>query len=110
LLRIVIGLGDPDEADDLACGLSATSVRERCVLRSARSILEEARGEFESALSSYREAADAWSGFGDVVEEAFAHLGAGRCLLALRQAGEAVELRPARRTSAIRTWPSGEGP
>jgi tetratricopeptide (TPR) repeat protein len=97
LLRIQIWLGDLDEAEGFARGLSPRMARERNGLLSARAILDEARGRLERALSSYRKAADAWSEFGDEVEHAHALLGAGRCLLALAREGEAIErLREAR--------------
>jgi tetratricopeptide (TPR) repeat protein len=90
VFRILISLGDPDEAEAFARGLSPRTARERNGLLSAGAILDEARGRLEEALSSYREAADAWSRFGDEVEHAYALLGAGRCLLALGRQGEAL--------------------
>jgi hypothetical protein len=54
----------------------------RCKRRlKRRTLLAEARGDFQAAADAYAEAADRWERFGVVSEQAFALLGQGRCLL-----------------------------
>jgi class 3 adenylate cyclase/tetratricopeptide (TPR) repeat protein len=48
-------------------------------LRDCRAVLAEARGDFEEAAASYREAAEGWGAFGSVFERAYALHGLGRC-------------------------------
>jgi tetratricopeptide (TPR) repeat protein len=87
--RTLIRLGELELAERLVPTPSPTNPyaeRELIVIRAA---LAEARGEYQAALSGYVEAA---RGFHEVtwyVEEAFALLGQGRCLQALRRAEEA---------------------
>jgi hypothetical protein len=56
----------------------------------SRAVLEEARSEDEAAAKHYLEAAEASRGYGYLLEEAEALLGAGRCLLALDRNDEAA--------------------
>jgi class 3 adenylate cyclase/tetratricopeptide (TPR) repeat protein len=87
--RTLIRLGELELAERLVPTPSPTNPyaeRELIVIRAA---LAEARGEYQAALSGYVEAV---RGFHEVtwyVEEAFALLGQGRCLQALRRAEEA---------------------
>ncbi len=55
-----------------------------------RALLAEAEGNLEQAVTLHREAAACWKGYGTVHEQAYALLGAGRCLVALGRPGEAA--------------------
>jgi hypothetical protein len=57
----------------------------------ARAALAEADGDLEAAVEGYGEAASAWEKGNYVFEQASALLGAGRCLLPLGRAAEALE-------------------
>jgi hypothetical protein len=57
----------------------------------ARAVLEEGRGDTAAAAAFYLDAAGRWAGFATPVEEAYAQLGAGRCLLALGRLADAAE-------------------
>jgi class 3 adenylate cyclase/tetratricopeptide (TPR) repeat protein len=90
-VRILTGCGELEAAEALTRGLSPTTARSRHGYLSAQAILEEARGAPERALPPYRDAVEAWAGYGHVVEEAHALLGMGRCLCAMNRAQEATE-------------------
>lgn len=60
-------------------------------VHSARAILAEADRKLNDALASHTETAARWRAFGNVVEEAYALLGRGRCLVKLDRAVEAEE-------------------
>ena len=55
-------------------GLTPTTPRDRADLTSARAEMAEARGDLAGGAALHREAAQAWSRFGDV-ERAWALLG-----------------------------------
>ena len=59
-------------------------------LLEADAIVAEARGDTESAVSRYSDAAVAWREHGYVFEDALSQLGAGRSLIALGR-GDAAE-------------------
>jgi len=61
-----------------------------CVL-SAHAALAEAEGRLDEALAGYVEAATRWREFGNVVEEAHAQFGRGRCLLGRDRHEEAAK-------------------
>jgi class 3 adenylate cyclase/tetratricopeptide (TPR) repeat protein len=52
-------------------------------LLSARAIFAEMEGRFQEALALYVEAARRWKDYGCLLEEGYARLGEGRCLLAM---------------------------
>jgi hypothetical protein len=56
----------------------------------ARALLAEHRGRLHDALEGFRDAAQRWAGFGMPFEEAHAHIGHARCLLALERHAEAA--------------------
>jgi len=58
-------------------------------LLEAAAIVAEARGDAESSVAKYAEAADAWREHGYVFEDALSQLGAGRSLIALGRGDEA---------------------
>lgn len=58
-------------------------------------MLAEAHGDTEAGANLYLDAANRWAGFATPVEEAYALLGAGRCLVVLgRKTEAAVSLEP----------------
>ena len=59
-------------------------------LLSGRAVIDEAEGRLGEALSGYTQAAALWREFGNVVEEAYALLGRGRCLLGRERTGAAA--------------------
>jgi hypothetical protein len=65
-------------------------------LCTSRAQLAEAAGTYAEAAASYGEAAERWRDFGNVPERAYALLGQGRCLRALRDASAETPLLAAR--------------
>jgi len=53
-------------------------------------MLTESSGELEAAASQHATAAEGWASYGDPAEEAYARIGAGRCLASLGRAQEAL--------------------
>jgi class 3 adenylate cyclase/tetratricopeptide (TPR) repeat protein len=67
------------------------------MLATGRAVVAEARREFEAALELHELARERWEAFGNVVEQAHALAGAGRCLTALeRRQDGAARLHAAR--------------
>jgi tetratricopeptide (TPR) repeat protein len=91
-IRTLIACEAIAKAEELLQGLQPKSNRGLHGLCSARALLAEKRGQLEEALLLFQEAVDRWRDFGHVCEEAQALLGAGRCLAALSQAGEALDI------------------
>jgi tetratricopeptide (TPR) repeat protein len=58
---------------------------------SARAIFAEMEGRFEQGLALYVEAARRWKNFGGLLEQGYARLGAGRCLLAMGEGSAATQ-------------------
>ena len=99
LVRTALQLGQPALAARLASGWELRTPRGEHALVAVNAALAESRGELEAAATTYADAAERWAGLGMVVEQAFALLGRGRCLLELSQPAQAVEpLRRARET------------
>jgi Flp pilus assembly protein TadD len=76
-------------AERLASSTVATYPYEKHAVCAARAMAAEAQGETEGAAGLFAEAARRWEGMGVVPERAFAHLGEGRCLLALGRSAQA---------------------
>lgn len=96
-VRVLTRCGAFDDAEAQMQGLTPTAPRHRAVLTSARAVMAEARGELDGGATLHREAAEAWSDLGDVVERAWALLGEGRCLAQLGDPDAATNrLREAR--------------
>lgn len=92
LVRAALAVGDYDLAEAFGTGSPPTSpYAEHCAVASD-ALLAEARDDLEAAAAAYADAADRWERFGVVPEEAFALLGQGRCLLALRRPAEAASV------------------
>jgi class 3 adenylate cyclase len=80
---------------------SSTPSRHACLSRNMRSRLAARRWPRPPATTTeaalqYADAAERWRGFGNVPEQAYALLGHGRCLAALRDPNAAEPLRQAR--------------
>ena len=75
-------------------------------LVAANAILAEARGDLEVAPDAHVDAADRWERFGVVLEQAFALLGQGRCLLGLSRPNDAAPVLQKAR-EILRATPGG---
>jgi class 3 adenylate cyclase/tetratricopeptide (TPR) repeat protein len=71
-------------AESLLEGTEVVTASHRHAVHAARAVLAEAHGQLEQSLGLYEETAERWAEFGFVLEQGYALLGAGRCLLALR--------------------------
>ena len=78
--RICAATGTLEPARLLASDLDVVAPDPRYRLLSAKAVLAEAEGEFGEALAEFTDAAFHWHEIGNVVEEAYALLGRGRCL------------------------------
>ena len=90
LIRTLVSLDRLDLAERLVDVEEAAVPASQHARVAAQAALAEARGDHQAALDGYREAAGRWHSFTDVVEEAFALLGFGRCLIALDRPDEAA--------------------
>ena len=101
MVRGAQALGEPGLAERLVTGFVPRSPYAEHALVAANAALREARGDREGACDAYAEAARRWQRFGVVAEQAQAHLGRGRCLVALARSAEAAApLRAAQRIFA----------
>ncbi len=91
VVRAGLAIGAIELAERIAGHLQPRRPYGEHALVTAGAALAEARGDHGSAASAYADAAARWEGFGVVIEEAFARLGRGRCLLVLSRPGEASE-------------------
>ncbi len=91
IVRAAIALGELELAQRLAGHLTPRYPCAEHSLVTVQAVLAEAEGRFEPAVDGYREAASRWNVFGMVIEEGFALLGLGRCLLSLGRPSEATE-------------------
>jgi class 3 adenylate cyclase/tetratricopeptide (TPR) repeat protein len=108
LSRLACDAGDPDLALELIEGTGELRLeRYRLSVSSARAVLDEAQGKVQQALHAYEEAAHAWARWGHAVEQAFALLGGGRCLIRLGRPEEARDRLEAARATFARL---GAGP
>ncbi len=99
VVRAAVRLGQPELAERLAHGCEFRTPRSDHTMAAVNAALAESRGQPDAAAAAYADAAERCAGFGMVVEQAFALLGEGRCLLELSQPAQAVEpLRRARAT------------
>jgi tetratricopeptide (TPR) repeat protein len=102
LVRIAVAEGETGLAEGLADRVASPAARHRHGVATARAVLAEAAGDQAGAAELYDAAAVGWSAFGDVLEEAMALLGAGRCLTRLDRPGPAAERLRAARTLLTR--------
>jgi class 3 adenylate cyclase/tetratricopeptide (TPR) repeat protein len=97
LVRVALAAGDPNLAVRLVAGVERKWPLSEHSLVTARAALAEQSGETEVAADGYADAASRWAMFGVVAEEAYAHLGQGRCLAALGKPEAEKPLLEARR-------------
>jgi hypothetical protein len=90
LTRTLVALEQLDLAEQLVAAEATSVPMSRHARVAAQAVLAEARGDHQVALDRYRDAAKRWHDFTMYVEEAFALLGQGRCLIALDCAPEAI--------------------
>ena len=88
--RIAAAAGELQLVDAFLDGSNDPSMWSVCARPTAHAALAEARGALAEAAALYREAADNWDVYGDVVERGYALLGLGRCgdVAALREGQE----------------------
>ncbi|HEY8018143.1 MAG TPA: adenylate/guanylate cyclase domain-containing protein [Actinomycetota bacterium] len=91
IVRAALALGEIELAERIAGHLTPRYPYAEHSLVAVGAALAEARGDHGGAASAYSDAAARWEGFGVVIEEAFARLGQGRCLVALSRPSEASE-------------------
>jgi class 3 adenylate cyclase/tetratricopeptide (TPR) repeat protein len=82
MVRVALAAGDRALGERLVDGVALVNPYCEHALAAARAALTEADGQVAAAGDMYVDAARRWHQFGVVVEEAFALLGVGRCLLA----------------------------
>jgi tetratricopeptide (TPR) repeat protein len=87
--RIALGAGSVELALRLVDGVEPGMPVHQHALTTTSALLDEARGQHESAAATFAAAALAWHDFGVPYEEAQALLGQGRCLIMLGRAPEA---------------------
>jgi class 3 adenylate cyclase/tetratricopeptide (TPR) repeat protein len=76
--RIAAAAGRPELIDAFLSGANEAPGWNTCARRSALAVLAETRGRVEEAATFYREAIDAWTAWGSLVERGYALLGVGR--------------------------------
>jgi tetratricopeptide (TPR) repeat protein len=100
--RVCAAIGTLEPARRLVNGLDVVALGFLNRVLSACAVLAEAEGRLDDALTGHTEAAARWHGFGNVVEEGYALLGRGRCLLRLDRHDEAAA--PLTAACAIFEW------
>jgi tetratricopeptide (TPR) repeat protein len=90
LVRTALTSGNPQLAHRLVTGLEPHTPYDEHALTAALAALAEADGDLETAAAGHADAAERWKRLGVVPAQAFAHLGHGRCLLALGHPADAT--------------------
>jgi tetratricopeptide (TPR) repeat protein len=93
--RVAAAVGDPSAVQQILADPHPPLLRAEAQWTSARAVLAEAEEAFGHAIGLYRQAAEAWTSFGHLLERAHAYAGGGRCALAVGEGGTA-ELHQAR--------------
>ncbi len=97
MVRTALALANLELAERLVIGVEPRTPYEEHALATVSASLAEAHGDLQAAAGGYEDAAQRWQAFGVVVEQAFALLGQGRCLIGLGRTSEASPvLRQAR--------------
>ena len=96
LARAARDLGDDDLLARLATGVPEVTPRQQHALVTVRAIQADRAGDHARAAALYTDAADRWERFTEVIEQAHALLGQGRCLAAVGDPGADLPLRQAR--------------
>ncbi len=90
LVRAALTTNNPQLAHQLTTGVEPHTPYHEHALTTATAALAEADGDHHTAADGYADAAQRWEAFGQIPEQAFAHLGHGRCLLALGRNADAT--------------------
>ena len=91
--RICVAAGQPEVVHGALDGVTgAVCERHRAAIAAARATLAEASGDTAAAAEAYERVAARWERYGHRLEHAHALLGAGRCRVALGDAGSAEPL------------------
>ena len=90
--RALIALGEPALAAQLTATVSTRHPLGQHSHTAVAAMLAERRGYLTTALSGYLDAAERWHDFTMHVEEAYALLGQGRCLMALDRTDDAAPM------------------
>ncbi len=96
LARAAAALGDDDLLARLAAGFPEVVPRQQHAVVTVRAIQAERAGEGAGAAALYADAAERWEQLTEVIEQAHALLGHGRCLTAVGGPGADSPLRRAR--------------
>jgi class 3 adenylate cyclase/tetratricopeptide (TPR) repeat protein len=96
LARSAAELGDQKLIASLVAGVPATLPGQQHALMAVRAIQVEQAGDHAEAASLYADSAARWEQFTNVLEEAYARLGEGRCLTASADPAADQSLRHAR--------------
>jgi class 3 adenylate cyclase/tetratricopeptide (TPR) repeat protein len=100
LVRTALTIGDPELGATLAQDVRPVlPVREHALV-TVSALLAAARGDHHQAVSGFADAAARWTGFGNVLEQAYALLGLGRSQLAVDDPAAEQSLLGARRLFA----------
>ena len=100
-VRLLVTVGEVGAAAALSVSRSRVDIRSHLGVTTAQTTVAEARGETAEALEEYEWLAEAWAGYGHILEHALALYGAGRALTALGRAEEAAERLAAARTILV---------
>ncbi len=96
LARAAHALEDDDLLALLVAGVPEVVARQQHARMTVRAIQAERAGDHATAAALYANAADRWEQFTEVIEQAHALLGDGRCLVAAGDRGADMPLRRAR--------------
>ncbi len=91
LVRTALTTNNPKLAHQLTTGVQPHTPCHQHALTTATASLAEANGDHQTAADGYAEAAQRWQVFGVLTEQAYAHLGHGRCLHALGRHADATQ-------------------
>ena len=96
LARAADALDDGDLLARLAAGVPDVLPRQQHALVTVQAIQAERAGDYAEAAALYADSADRWEQFTEMIEEAHALLGRGRCLGAAGGSAADVPIRQAR--------------
>jgi hypothetical protein len=96
MVRTALATGNPELAERLAADAEPRWPYAEHAHVATKAALAEAKGNHHQAVDGYADAARRWQAFGVITEQAFAHLGHGRCLLALHDPTATQPLHQAR--------------
>jgi len=100
LVRTALTIGDPELGATLAQDVRAVLPIREHALVTVSALLAAARGDHDGAARGFADAAVRWTGFGNVLEQAYALLGLGRSQLTLDDPAAEQSLLDARRLFA----------